>query len=138
MAWTKLWEDEELNNKMISFKEYYYLREATQTSLKKIAIEKLLPDKDNMEVAVDSLHKGRYSSDKSPITAYKDKGKYIVADGHHRLLQAIIGGEAYMNVKILPSDHQISRNGTIKLNFLDGDYYGLDSSLENGWLINRL
>jgi hypothetical protein len=57
-----------------------------ELSLRKIAIENLLPDKDNMEVAVDSLHKGRYSSDKSPITAYKDKGKYIVADGHHRLL----------------------------------------------------
>jgi len=121
-----------------NFKKYYYLRESNQTSLKKIAIENLLPDKNNMEVAVDSLHKGQYSSDESPITAYKDKSKYIVADGHHRLLQAIIGGEAYMNVKILPSDHQITRKGTIKLDFLDGDYYGLDSSLENGWLINRL
>lgn len=47
-------------------------------------------------------------------------------------------GEASMNVKILPSDPQISRKGTIKLDFYDGDYYGLDSSLENGWLINRL
>jgi hypothetical protein len=123
---------------MISFKEYYYLKEETKTNLKKIAIEKLLPDKENMEVAVDSLYKGRYSSDKRPITAYKEKGKYIVADGHHRLLQAIIDGEAFMYVNILPSDHPISRKGTIKLDFLNGDYYGLDSSLENGWLINRL
>ncbi len=107
-------------------------------NLKKVDIEKLLPDKDNMEVAVDSLYKGMESVDDSPIHVYKSDKKYIVADGHHRLLQAIIKGESTILVKILKSETPISRKGVVKLDFLDGDYYGLDSSLENGWLIPRL
>ena len=106
--------------------------------IKKVEIEELLPDKDNMEVAVDSLRKGMHSPSNKPLDVYKSEDKYIVADGHHRLLQSIINGDASVYVKILPSDKPISRNGTIELDFYDGDYYGLDSSLENGWLIKRL
>jgi hypothetical protein len=121
-----------------AYKNDRIVSESNQSNLKKVLIEDLLPDKDNMEVAVDSLHKGNYSSDDAPITVYENEGKYIVADGHHRLLQAIVNGEAYMRVKILHSDIPISTQGTIELDFSDGDYYGLDSSLENGWLIKRL
>ncbi len=114
------------------------LLENKSASLKKVAIEDLLPDKDNMEVAVDSLRKGMRSSDNNPISVYKNKNKYIVADGHHRLLQAIINGDASVNAKILDSETPISTAGTVELDLYDGDYYGLDSSLENGWLIKRL
>jgi len=31
-----------------------------------------------------------------------------------------------------------SISGTVVLDFYDGDFYGLDSSLENGWLLPRL
>jgi hypothetical protein len=114
------------------------LSESATTAVKKISIENLLPDKDNMEVAVDSLRKGMRSSDNNPISVYKNKNKYIVADGHHRLLQSIINGDESINAKILHSDTPVSTTGTIKLDLFDGDYYGLDSSLENGWLIKRL
>ena len=121
-----------------AYKNNRVLSESNQANLKKVPIEDLFPDKDNMEVAVDSLRKGHYSSDDAPIKVYENEGKYIVADGHHRLLQAIVNGEAYMRAKILHSDIPISTQGTIELDFSDGDYYGLDSSLENGWLIKRL
>jgi hypothetical protein len=114
------------------------LSESITAAVKKISIENLLPDKDNMEVAVDSLRKGMRSSDNNPISVYKNKNKYIVADGHHRLLQSIINGDESINAKILHSDTPVSTTGTIKLDLFDGDYYGLDSSLENGWLIKRL
>ena len=106
--------------------------------VKRIDIENLLPDKNNMEVAVDSLRKGMYSPSNKPIEVYPSEDKYIVADGHHRLLQAIIHGESSINAIILDSDKPMSRNGTIELDLYDGDYYGLDNNLENGWLIKRL
>lgn len=109
-----------------------------ESVIKKIDIEDLLPDKNNMEVAVDSLRKGMRSVDNKPIEVYKSGDKYIVADGHHRLLQAIINQESSVMVKILPSDTPISRNGTIELDLYNGDYYGLDETLKNGWLIKRL
>lgn len=97
----------------------------------------MLPDKKNMEVAVDSLRKGMQSPSNSPIEVYASKDKYIVADGHHRLLQAIINGESSVNVKVLDSEKPMSRKGTVALD-VDGNYYGLDNNLENGWLIKRL
>lgn len=112
--------------------------ENTTDKVIRVAIEDILPDKDNMEVAVDSIRKGMYSNDTRPLEAYIVGDKYVLSDGHHRLLQAIIAGEAYVLVKVLASQDPISTNGTVELNFLDGDYYGLDNSLENGWLINRL
>lgn len=114
---------------------YNYLNESV---IRRVEIEHLLPDKNNMEVAVDSLRKGMQSPSKSPIEVYPNEDKYIVADGHHRLLQAIINGELSVNVKILDSETPISRNGTIALDLYDGDYYGLDNNLDNGWLIKRL
>lgn len=104
----------------------------------KVDIEHLLPHKDDMEVAVHSLREGRPSADKSPIEVYQNGDKYIVANGHHRLLQAILRGDASVFVTILPTMTPISTQGTIPLDFYDGDHYGLDSSLENGWLLNRL
>lgn len=120
----------------------YFIRVDTlpmnENLIKRIDIENLLPDKENMEVAVDSLRKGMYSPSNKPIEVYASEDKYIVADGHHRLLQAIINGESSVAVKILDSDKPMSRNGTIELDLYDGDYYGLDNNLENGWLIKRL
>jgi hypothetical protein len=98
-----------------------------------VDIEDLLPHKDDLEVAVHSLSQGRPSTDKSPINVYQNK---VVADGHHRLLQAILKGEARVKINTLPG--VVSTNGTIPLDFYDGDYYGLDSSLSNGWLLKRL
>ena len=131
------------NRDQILLKNIYtssVLSESATAAVKKISIENLLPDKENMEVAVDSLRKGMRSSDNNPISVYKNKNKnkYIVADGHHRLLQSIINGDESINAKILYSDTPISTTGTIELDLFDGDYYGLDSSLENGWLIKRL
>jgi hypothetical protein len=103
-----------------------------------VDIELLLPDKDNMELAVHSLQNGRPSNDNKPIEVYQGGDHYVVADGHHRLLQAIIRGEAKVPVTILKSDKPMSTKNTVALDFNDGDFYGLDSSLENGWLIRRL
>ena len=114
------------------------LEDQTPNRVIRVAIEDILPDKDNMETAVDSLRKGMYSNDNSPLEAYLVGDKYVLSNGHHRLLQAIIAGEAYVNVKVMSSQVPISPKGTVELNFLDGDYYGLDSSFENGWLISRL
>ena len=123
-------------NKMIKYKDYYnYLNESI---VKRVEIENLLPDKNNMEVAVDSLRKGMRSPSNSPIEVYPNEDKYIVADGHHRLLQSIINGELSVNVKILDVDKPMSRKDTIELDLYDGDYYGLDNNLDNGWLIKRL
>ena len=115
-----------------------YYNHLNESIIKKLDIENLLPDKNNMEIAVDSLHKGMYSPNKQPIEVYASDDKYVVADGHHRLLQAIIDGEASVVVKVLDYDKPMSRNGTIELDLYDGNYYGLDNKLENGWLINRL
>jgi hypothetical protein len=118
---------------MITFKQFL-LNEI------RIPIEDILPDKDNMEVAVDSLRKGMISDDKSPLKLYKSEkheNKYVLDDGHHRLLKAIIDGEDSINCKIDPTP--MSDSGTIELDpMADGNYYGLDQTLENGWLINRL
>ena len=52
-------------NKMIKYKDYYnYLNESI---VKRVDIENLLPDKNNMEVAVDSLRKGMRAPSNSPI-----------------------------------------------------------------------
>ena len=106
----------------------------------KISIEDIMPDKKNMEIAVDSIRKGMYSSDNKPIKLYKSKehkDKYVLGDGHHRLLQAIIAGNDSVNCTI--DNTELSDNGTIQLNPMsDGDFYGLDQTLENGWIINRL
>lgn len=114
-------------------KHFEYLNEA---KLLKVAIEDILPDKDNMEVAVDSLRKGMYSDDTKPLDVYKSDDKYILADGHHRLLKSIIDGEAYVTVNV--RGDSTNRADTVELDFYNGDYYGLDTSLENGWLIKRL
>ena len=103
-----------------------------------VDIEHLLPAKDDMEVAVHSLTQGRPSTDKGPLEVYQSGDKYIVANGHHRLLQAILRGDASVKVMVLPSTTPISAQGTIALDFYDGDFYGLDSSLNNGWLLKRL
>ena len=127
---------QKLSESKSKYTDYYkYLNESI---VKRVDIENLLPDKNNMEVAVDSLRKGMQSPSNSPIEVYASEDKYIVADGHHRLLQAIINGESSVNVKVLDSEKPISRNGTVVLDFLDGDYYGLDNNLESGWLIKRL
>lgn len=118
---------------MLSFSEFFL-----ESVIKKVDIEYLLPDKNNMEIAVDSLRKGMRSMDNKPIEVYRSEDKYIVADGHHRLLQSIINGDASVTIKILDNDKPMSRNGTIELDFYSGDYYGLDETLENGWLIKRL
>lgn len=118
---------------MLSFLEFFL-----ESVIKKVDIEYLLPDKNNMEIAVDSLRKGMRSMDNKPIEVYQSDDKYIVADGHHRLLQSIINGDASVMIKILYSETPISRNGTVELDFYSGDYYGLDETLENGWLIKRL
>lgn len=104
----------------------------------RIPIEYILPDKDNMEIAVDSLYKGRYSNDSNPLEVYKVGDKYVLSDGHHRLLELIVNGEASADVYILNPNSPISTDGTVELNLLDGDYYGLDNTLDNGWLIKRL
>lgn len=122
-----------INKLMLSFSEFFL-----ESVIKKIDIEYLLPDKNNMEIAVDSLRKGMRSMDTKPIEVYQSDDKYIVADGHHRLLQSIIKGDASVMIKILDNDTPISRNGTVELDFYNGDYYGLDETLENGWLIKRL
>jgi hypothetical protein len=101
-----------------------------------VNIEDLLPAKDDMEVAIHSLQNGRPSTDTSPIQTYQVSDKYVVANGHHRLLQAILKGNASVKVIVLPGE--VSTRGTITLDFYDGDYYGLDSSLSNGWLLKRL
>jgi hypothetical protein len=122
-----------INKLMLSFSEFFL-----ESVTKKVDIEYLLPDKNNMEIAVDSLKKGMRSMDNKPIEVYRSEDKYIVADGHHRLLQSIINGEASVIIKVLDNDKPMSRNGTIELDFYSGDYYGLDETLENGWLIKRL
>jgi len=129
--------NESLNNQMNDEQLIweYYINESV---IKKVDIEYLLPDKNNMEIAVDSLYKGRRSTDKKPIEVYPSEDKYIVADGHHRLLQAIINKDSSVPVKVLDNDGTITRNGTLELDYYDGDYYGLDNNLENGWLIKRI
>jgi hypothetical protein len=106
----------------------------------KISIEDILPDKNNMEVAVDSIRKGMNSIDNKPLKVYKSKehkDKYILGDGHHRLLQAILDGKDFVDCTI--DNTELSDNGTIHLDPMAyGDFYGLYQNLEYGWLINRL
>ena len=115
---------------------YKHLNEANVELV--VDIENLLPDKANMEVSIDSLRKGMRSDDTRPIDVYRSKDKYIVGDGHHRLLQAIVNGESTVNVKVLDSETPMSRTGTIALDSEDGDYYGLANNLDSGWMIKRL
>jgi hypothetical protein len=108
----------------------------------KISIEDILPAKADMEVAVHSLKHERYSNDKSPLKVYKCKnrpGKYVLADGHHRLLQAILNDADFVNCII--DNTELSDNGTVTLDVLaDGDFYGLDQTLdeEYGWKLKQL
>lgn len=118
---------------------FYQWLETVAPQLRTCNIEDLLPARDDMEVAVDSLSKGRLAFDQGPIEVYQVGDKYVVANGHHRLLQTIIRGQAAtVQIKVLPSATPMSTANTVPLDFYDGDYYGLDSSLRNGWLIKRL
>jgi hypothetical protein len=101
-------------------------------------IDSILPDKDNMETAVDSLSKGMYSDDHRPIKVLKYDGKHILSDGHHRLLQAILNGENTIKAHVEDSNVPISDKGTIEIDSSNGRFYGLDELLENGWRLKRL
>ena len=120
------------------WERYNSIQILNESDIKKVDIEDLLPDKNNMEIAVDSLRKGMRSPSEKPIEVYPSEDKFVVADGHHRLLQAIINQDSSVLVKVLHTDTPMTRNGTMELDFYDGDYYGLDNNLENGWMIKRL
>lgn len=124
--------------KQNNFAEWFKTRDLLSEA--KISIDNILPDKNNMEIAVDPLRKGMMSNDNKPLKVYKSKNhpnKYVLGDGHHRLLQAILAGNDFVDCYI--DNNEISDNDTIQLDPLaDGDFYGLDQTLENGWLINRL
>jgi len=103
-----------------------------------VDIESLLPHKDDMEVAVHSLQNSRPSTDRNPIEVWATgDGRFVVVNGHHRLLQVILRGEE-SKVQVTVTGQANSISGTVVLDFYDGDFYGLDSSLENGWLLPRL
>ena len=108
------------------------LNEAT---IREIPIGRILPDKTNMEIAVDSLSRRNYSHNIEPIKLYKSGKKFVVGDGHHRLLEAIISGKHSIEAKI--HNEEISNSGTVKLDH-KLPYYGLDKSLDNGYLLGRL
>ena len=117
---------------MGEFKEYVL-------GVEEILINSILPDKDNMETAVDSLSKGMYSMDHKPIKVSRVGGKYVVLDGHHRLLQAILDGKDTIRAQVEDGGKYIGVSGTIELDSSSaGRFYGLDELLENGWLLNRL
>lgn len=109
-----------------------------QTSIEVVDIDDILPHKDDLEVAVDSLHKGMPSPDKRPIKLAKFNNKYILIDGHHRLLQSILDGNNTIKATVETPDYNISDNGTVELDSSLGNFYGLEDLLENGWLLNRL
>jgi UDP-N-acetylmuramyl tripeptide synthase len=121
-----------LGVRMGEFKEYVL-------GVEEILINSILPDKDNMETAVDSLSKGMYSMDHKPIKVSRVGGKYVVLDGHHRLLQAILDGKDTIRAQVEDGGKYIGVSGTIELDSSSaGRFYGLDELLENGWLLNRL
>lgn len=108
-----------------------------QPEVRQVAIHDILPDKKNLELAVHSLHQGRPSEDNRPVEGYTFGDKYALADGHHRLLQAILAGKDSIPLKVKPSKKPPSTEWTISLN-PDEDFYGLGTGLENGWLLNRM
>ena len=101
-------------------------------------IDSILPDRDNMETAVDSLSKGMYSMDRKPIKVYRVGDRYVVSDGHHRLLQAILDGEDTIRATVETSEVPITDSGTMELDSSKGRFYGLEDELENGWLLRKL
>ena len=116
----------------MEFKKWMMLNEALS---RYIDIDDILPDKTNMEIAVDSLYKGNYSDDIEPIKLYKSGRKFVVGDGHHRLLQAIISGKHRIKAEI--DNEEITDSGTVELD-QELPYYGLEESLDNGYLLKRL
>lgn len=116
----------------MKFNNWFLLNEAV---VKLIAIDYILIDKENMEIAVDSLYKGRYSSDLRPIEVYRSGDKFVLSDGHHRLLQAILNGDDDIRAVILPEE--ITSRGTIELDSSERNY-GLEDLLDNGYLVRRL
>jgi hypothetical protein len=121
---------------MLKYKDFY--KHILCENVSTVSIDDLLPSVSDLNVAVHSIRQGYEAQSHGPISVYPHGDKYIVADGHHRLLRAIVNGENEINVKILPIDKKVTGRGTIELDSSDGDYYGLDNRLENGWLIKRL
>lgn len=110
-----------------------------------VPIERIVPDKDNMETAVHSLHQGRESiTPDKPLKVDRIAGSRLLslADGHHRLLKGILDGDQYVDVVWNDNDDlgpsvMPKRKDMLRLN-PDEDHYGLGDALENGWLLNRI
>ncbi len=116
---------------------HLFVKLLAESAVKLVNIEELLPDKSNLEIAVDSLNRGMGTGDTAPLKVYRSGRKYVIADGHHRLLQSILAGKSSILVRVDTST-SVSRKGTINLDPSEGRYFGLDRVLENGWLLKRL
>lgn len=103
-----------------------------------VPIHAILPDKENLEVAADSLHRGHRSEDTRPLEVYRVGKRFVLADGHHRLLQAILAGDTTATVSPRETDRPPGTKYTVPLD-PDADLYGLPDRLpRNGWLLKRL
>jgi hypothetical protein len=110
---------------------------AAPGDVRSVPLHHLLPDKENLELAVHSLHQGRPSDDDRPVEGYAAGDAYALADGHHRLLQAILGGQTEIALRVKPCATPPSTERTLALD-PEADLYGLPESLKNGWLLSRL
>lgn len=120
-------------------------RKYAKSRVMTVPIERIVPEKDNMETAVHSLHNGRDSvTPDKPLKVDRIAGSRLLslADGHHRLLRGILDGDTHIDVVwndndgLGPSVYP-KRKDHLKLN-PDEEHFGLGTSLENGWLLNRI
>lgn len=110
--------------------------EEAEGEVKTVPIASILPDKENLEEAVQNYRDGKRTGDSRPLEVYPypAKDKYVLADGHHRLIEAICDGKNEVEVRCRDHEFEKRPEGTVKLK--DGkDYYGLRKSLSNGDLL---
>lgn len=105
-----------------------------------VPVEDVLPDRENLDIAADSLYHGRESQDTRPLEVYAAGDKYVLADGHHRFLRAVCDGKTHVAVSVREAEKPPSTEGTVTL---DPDHedgkYGLTKSLpRNGFRVRKL
>lgn len=97
-------------------------------STQQIDIASLIMDKENAGLAVHSLSQGRSSLTSGPVKVIQTPQGYVLTDGYHRTLQAILSGKDTIAATVETPDYDPYVPPAARRYVYDADdeFYGLE------------